>query len=163
MAKTTTLDELAGTLDDVAESISDLSTMMSTEFAAVRSEMIDLYSATREDTRQAIAESESRIMRKVDDKVDTSSGVLFKQMEYGIAQLTKGQTELSRRFETQENLLLAVHADIKELYERIDQLRSNTKHMSAEERRRLAELEAFAMQVAEKTGIPFNLKSKRRS
>lgn len=153
MTKTTTLDELAGTLDDVAESISDLSTMMATEFAAVRSEMIDLYAATREDTQQAIAESETRIKQEIETKIDTSSAVIFKQMSYGFDQLAK-------RFETQEDLLLAVHADIKELYDRIDQLRDNTKHMSASERQRLAELEAFAMQVAEKTGIPFNLKSK---
>lgn len=80
-----------------------------------------------------------------------------------VTRLTLSQADLGKRFETQENLLLAMHSDIKELYDRIDQLRVDAKHMSANERQRLAELEAFAMQVAEKTGIPFNLKSKRRS
>ena len=95
------------TLDDIAESISDLTTMVADEFMKFRQAM----AAGDEALRQEIA--------LVRGEMVAGDNTLRQEMQQGFAVVNQ----------------------------RISKL----------------ELEAFAMQVAEKTGIPFYSKSKRRS
>jgi uncharacterized coiled-coil DUF342 family protein len=130
----------ATTLDDIAESIADLSTMVAGEFVSVRREMAAEFTVVRQ---EMTAETKS--------------------IRQDIAELRSGQRETNERLARLEDNGLEYANDIKALYEMIADLQKEIRHFTKDEKRRLADLEAFAMQVAEKTGIPYTPKPKLRS
>jgi len=113
------------TLDDIAESIADLTTMVSSEFSSVRREMASEFANVRQEMKSEFDEVHAEI-REANGRLTCIEGV--------------GE---------------AHEADIKELYEMVTELRKDIKKLTREERHRLADLEAFALRVAEQTGIPF--------
>ena len=121
------------TLDDIAESIADLSTMMAHELGSVRQEMTDGFAAVRQ------------------------------EMGANYREHRAAQDETNRRLEHLEALSETNANDVKELYSMIAELQRDIRRLNKDERQRLADLEAFALQVAEQTGIPFIRKSKRPS
>ncbi len=133
------------TMNDIAESIADLANMMAADSQGIRQEMADGFTSVRQEMADGFSEVNERLVK-----------------------LEAGQRETNERLVRIEGDGKAHEADIKELYTMIDQIRGSLKTFTKQERYRFAELEAFAMQVAEKTGIPFSpgnpgSKSKLRS
>ena len=124
------VNDLAESVTDIATSLADLTTMMANEFTTVRQEM-----ATKHEMATGFAAVHSDILT-----------------------LQRQQRETNERLARLEDNDETHGNDIRALYEMISELQENVKSLTKNERLRLADLEAFALQVAEKTGIPFHLR-----
>lgn len=145
------------TLDDIAESIADLTNMMAGEFAVVRQEMTSGFEAVHQEmaTKSEMGIGFTALRQEMDAE--------FKAVRAEIGEAKTEIRHVGKRLDAVEGTALASSRDIKEPYFLIDDLRKDIRVLTKDERQRLAELEVFAMQVAEKTGIPYiPAKRKRR-
>src|SRR6476646_2364337 len=126
-------------LDDIAESIADLSSMMANEIGGMKSDIGSLR------TEMGGLKGEMGSLRS---EMASEFAAVRSEMAGGFAKVNSRLDRLEGSQETQE-------ADIKALYEMVADLQKDVKNLSKDERRRLADLETFAMQVAEQTGVPF--------
>ncbi len=107
------------TIDDIAESISDLTTMIAAEFTAVRQEMAIGLSSVR----QEMAAGLSGVRQEMAD----SSSELRKEMSIGFAEVHKNQRETNQRLARLEDNDETNSADIKALYEMVADIQEDIK------------------------------------
>ncbi len=118
------------TIDDIAESISDLTTMIAAEFTAVRQEMAIGLSSVRQEmaaglsgVRQEMAAGLSGVRQEMAD----SSSELRKEMSIGFAEVHKNQRETNQRLARLEDNDETNSADIKALYEMVADIQEDIK------------------------------------
>src|SRR5262249_3652233 len=125
----------------VAGQIDGLRAEMKSEFSAVRQEMKSEFIAVRQEmaTKAELEAGLASIRREMATKVDMQAGF----------------DKLSRQLDGHEE-------DIKHLYLMIDELRKDFRAFTRAERSRFEELEAFALRVAEQSGIPYKPGASKR-
>lgn len=140
-------------LDDIAESIADLSTMTADLLAQSEQRLTDMVVSSEQRLTGMITDSEQRLVGMITDSEQRLTTMITDSEQRLIVRMDTGFDKLSRQLEGHEE-------DIKTLYLMLDDLRKDSKTFTRHERRRFDDLETFALQVAEKTGIPYQPGSK---
>lgn len=142
------------TLTDVQASVTDLATSIA-DLAKMTADMIG-----------ATEERLTGELNSFKGELSTFRGelnTLRQETDAGFSKMYHYQREANERLEKLEASNETIVNDIHAMYEMLGDLQSKGSSLSKDDRRRLADLEAFAMQVAEKTGVPFTPKPKLRS
>ena len=163
-AKVLTLDDIADSITDLASSMTDMETMvmealgdsetrlraeMHSMGSDIRAEMHSMGSDIRAEvqaTNNELRSGMNSMGNKLFDEIQTSNTRLDA--------LTRSQRQIAEKLEHMDGNLTALDGDVKELYYMLDDLRKDFTSFTAEERQHFTRLDKFAYEVSRQTGIP---------